>query len=156
MSLEADFGVGVIGGVLGLEQVLLAEGVDVDNGHTIALQETGVLLECGGVHRHEHVTLVAGGVNPVADVYLETTDAAQCPLRGTHLGRIVGKGADLVANAGAHVGENVASQLHTIAAVATEAHHDAMPELDFVLFHHCVKQIIKLCTFRVNFVAMCK
>ena len=70
----------------------------------------------------------------VTDVDLETRDTTERALRGTHFGGIIGERGDAVAETYAHVREDVASQLHTIAAVTREAHNDALPELDFRFF----------------------
>ena len=79
----------------GLEESLLEVGllerVDVDDGHTAGAQETHVLLERRRVHGHEHVAHVTGSVDIGAHAHLESRHAAKRPLRGAHLGRIVGE-----------------------------------------------------------------
>ena len=35
-----------------------------------------ILLKCGGIHSHEHVSLVTGGVYTYPDMYLEARHTA--------------------------------------------------------------------------------
>ena len=133
---EVQFLIRITGGVQCLVQTCLGKGIDIDNRGTALAQELRVLLERGRIHGHQNIAFVTRRVHAMSDVNLETRNATQRALRGPHLGGIVREGGDAVAESGAHIREDVASQLHAIAAVAREAHHDTLPELDFSFFCH--------------------
>ena len=79
-------------------------------------------LERCGVHRDEHVGLVARrGDLVVGDVDLERRHAVDGARGRADLGREVGKRRQVVAERGAHRGEAVAGELHPVAGVAGEA-----------------------------------
>ena len=111
--------------VAGLLEVALVEGVAVHDHGADAAEALQLGLERGGVHRHEHVGLVARREDVVvADVDLERRDAGERAGRGTDLGRVVGQRREVVAEDGGDAGESVAGQLHAIAGVTREADDD--------------------------------
>ena len=76
-----------------------------------------VLLEGGGIHRDEHVAAVAGGMYAFSDAHLEARHTAERPLRGTDFSRIVRECRHLVAQAGRHIGKDIAGKLHSVAGI---------------------------------------
>ena len=87
----------VVGLELSLLQVTLGEGVRVDDDDGALAQILDVDLERGGVHGHEHIGLVTGGIDLLrAQMELEARDAEECSLRRANFGRVVGKGGDVV------------------------------------------------------------
>ena len=61
-------------------------------------QVVDVDLQRGGVHRHQHVGVVAGREDVAArEVELEAADAGERARRGADLGREVGQRAEIVA-----------------------------------------------------------
>ena len=108
--------------VAGLLQVALVEGVLVDDQRPARLEAAEVGAQRGGVHRHEHVRLVAGrGDRVVGDVHLEAGHAVHGAGGGTDLGGVLGQGRQVVAVGRAHRGEAVAGELHAVTGVAGEA-----------------------------------
>ena len=87
----------VVGLELSLLEVTLSEGVRVDDDDGALAQILDVDLERGGVHGHEHIGLVTGGVDLLcAQMDLKAGDAAECSLRRANFGRVVGKGGNVV------------------------------------------------------------
>ena len=87
----------VVGLEFGLVEVALGEGVRVDDDDGAFAQILDVDLERGGVHGHEHIGLVTGGVDLLcAQMDLKAGDAAECSLRRANFGRVVGKGGNVV------------------------------------------------------------
>src|SRR5262249_34212506 len=67
-----------VGGVADLGQVPLGELVGVDDDVRAAGQVAQVGLECGRVHRHQHVRRVTGGEDvEVGEVHLEAGHSRQ-------------------------------------------------------------------------------
>ena len=82
-------------------------------------------LERSRVHRHENIQVVAWGDDvDVGEVHLEAGDAVEAALRSTDLGRVVGKGHDVVALAGCVGAKTAPCELHPVAGVSCEAHDD--------------------------------
>ena len=116
-------------GVLGLLEVALVERVLVDDQRAADLEAVQVGLECGRVHRDEHVRLVAGGGDVVVgDLHLEGGHPVDGALWRADLGREVGEGGQVVAERGAHRGEAVAGQLHAVTGVAGESDHESVED----------------------------
>src|SRR5690606_9697539 len=102
----------------------------VDDDHAALGEVVQVRLQCCGVHRDEHVGPVAGGHDvEVCEVQLEAGDAGQCPLRRADLGREVGQGGDVVAEARGLGGEPIACQLHPVTGIPGESNHNAIERL---------------------------
>ena len=120
----------------GLAEVLLGDRVTVEDDRGPGLEPFAVGLERCGVHRHQHVAVVAGVEFPVvAEVYLKARDARNGSLRGAYFGRVVRKGRDAVSQQGRGVGKERARELHAVAGVARETDDDVLQLLHFGLFH---------------------
>ena len=92
VGIEAKFGDGIVGGIESLAEVWSLERVDVDDHNSVGLEEADVLLQSRGVHGHEDIAGIAGGVDTAAHAYLEAADTAERALRRAYLSRIVGEG----------------------------------------------------------------
>ena len=80
---------------------------------------------------HEHVALITRRIDLAGtDVHLETRDTCQGALRGADVCGIVGECGDTVTHGGRHRGENVAGELHSVAAVAGEADYHLLQFLN--------------------------
>ena len=116
-----------VGGVFGLVEVALAELAFVGDDEAAGLQRLDIHLKTGGVHRDQHVGLVAGGLDlGRTEIDLEGADPEQRALRRADLGREVREGRQVVAGERGGQGELAAGQLHAVAAVAGEAHDDRL------------------------------
>ncbi len=104
-------------------QISLREGVAVADDDTIPLEVAEIGLEGRRVHGHEHIGLVAGGVDTLADAHLVTRHAAERTLRSADFRRIIREGGNLISLLCGNVRENVACKLHAVAGVAGEADH---------------------------------
>ena len=132
VGVHAHFCDVVVGLELRLLEVLLLEGVRVDDDGGIGLGIAQLRLEGGSVHGHEYVAEITGGVNfRSTDVYLEARDTRQRALRGADVGGIVWEGGDTVAHGSRDRGEDVAGELHAVAAVAGEADYHLLQLFDF-------------------------
>ena len=137
VGVDAHLAQVVVAGKLGLLQVFRTEAVGVDDDGGLRFGKAVLCLQGGGVHGHQHVALVAGGVYLArSDVYLESAHTGERPLRGADVGGIVGECGDAVAYRGRHRGENVSGQLHAVAAVAREAYDNLLQFFHFHLFCH--------------------
>ena len=113
--------------VAGLLEVALVEGVLVDDQRAARLEAVEVGAQRGRVHRHEDVRLVAWRRDRVVgDLDLEAGDAVHGAGGCADLGRVLGQRRQVVAERGADGREAVAGELHAVARVAREAHHDAI------------------------------
>ena len=136
--VESQLGDRVGRGESGLSEVLLGDRVAVDDDRGAALEPFAVGLQGRGIHRHQHVAVVAGvQLAVVAEVYLESRDARDGSLRGADFGGVVGEGRDAVSHERRSVGEERACKLHAVARVARKADHDVLQLPHFGLFH-CV------------------
>ena len=102
-------------------------------------QEADVLLEGGGIHGHEHVAGVAGGVYVFADAHLEAADAAERALRSTDFGGIVRECGHAAAECRRHICEDITGQLHAVAGVAGEADDYFIKGFDLMFFRHKIR-----------------
>ena len=76
--LDAHFFDGVFGLEGSLFKIRLLESVGIDDNRTVGFDEFILCLQCGCVHGHQHVTLVAGCIYLLcADVNLEAGDTRQ-------------------------------------------------------------------------------
>ena len=124
-------------GELSLLQVVGTEGVGIDDDGGLRFGKTVLCLQRGGVHRHQHITLVTGGIDLTrADMHLKTAYSRKRPLRGADVGGIVGKRRYAVAHRCRHGRENVSGQLHTIAGIAREADYYLFQFFHFQCFSH--------------------
>ena len=81
-----------------LGKVPRVELAGIDDDEATGTQVADIGLECGRVHRDQHVGLVAGRLDAVrAEVDLERADAERRPLRRADLGGEVGKGREILA-----------------------------------------------------------
>ena len=104
-------------------QILLIEGIVVDDQDAAFDQIGKIRDQCRGVHCHQGIDLVAGREDFLAgEMDLKPAHARLCAARGTNLGREIGKGRNVVADQGRGVGQLRAGQLHAVARVATESH----------------------------------
>src|SRR5207302_2393997 len=109
-------------GVARALQILLAEGFGVDDQDAATLEVAEVGAQRRGVHRHQHVDVVARGEDFLTrEVELERADAGERAGRSANLGREVGQRADVVAGESRLGGELHAGELHAVARVAREA-----------------------------------
>lgn len=132
---QTEFGEGVVGGKEGLFQIALQERIRVEDHHGVLFDVFDVDLQGSGVHGHQDVGLVAGGVHSFgAQMYLEARYAAQGAFGRAHLGRIVREGGDAVPDECREVGEHVAYQLHAVARVAGKADDHLFQFFDFGCF----------------------
>ncbi len=136
LGADAQLAERVGSGEFGLVKISLLERVYVDYDHSAILHVAAVLFESGGIHRHQHIALVAGGVHTRAHTHLKSRYAAERTLRSAYFRRIVGEGRYLVADAGRHVGEDIANELHAVARIAREADHHLVHGPHFCLFCH--------------------
>ncbi len=139
---DTEFGERIVGLVEGFFKVFGGERVGIYNDYGIAsvhclriivfgtrhveFAAEGAYFECCGVHSHNHICLVARGINSVAETYLETTYAAEGTLRGANFSGEVGQGGNLVTQDGTERGEHISRQLHTIAGVSAEANYNSL------------------------------
>ena len=115
-----------------LLQIVLTEGVRVENDGAAANKVTKVDLQGCRVHRHQHLRSIPGGHDlQRAEIQLEPADAGKGAGRGTNLGREIRQGADVVAGQGRVVGKERSRDLHPIARVASEANDYLVDELRF-------------------------
>ena len=120
-----------VAGVGRLVQVLLGEGVLVDDERAARRQVADVRLERRRVHRDEDVGLVAGRVDVRRrEADLEAGHAGQRAGRCADLGREVGQRADVVAEDRRGPGELRPRQLHPVARIAGEPDGDPLEFLD--------------------------
>ena len=109
-------------GIAGTLDVLLDEGVLVDDERATRLEVAEVRLQRGGVHRHQNVGLVAGRQDVlVREVDLERGDPGERAGRRADLRREVGKRCEVVAEDRGCVGEALSGELHAVPGVACEA-----------------------------------
>ena len=111
-------------------QVLLVEAVGVgDDGATLfQLPEVG--FQCGGVHYHQHIGLIAGRKDlHTAEVKLVAAHTGQRALRRTDLRREIREGAYVVAEQRVGIGELAAGQLDAVAAVTRKEDHHVLAGL---------------------------
>ncbi len=102
--------------VAGLGQVLLVEGVLVDDDGAAARDVVEVGPQRRRVHGHQHVRRVPRGVDlRRGEADLEAGDARQRARRGTDLGGEVRQRGDVVAEDGGGARELRAGQLHPVA-----------------------------------------
>lgn len=114
-----------IGAVADLREGALGELVGVGDDGGAAREILQVGLERGGVHRDQHVGLIAGGEDVViGDLDLERRDTGQRALRRPDLGGKVRLGGQVVAERGGLVGEAIAGQLHPVPGVPGEPNDD--------------------------------
>jgi hypothetical protein len=114
-----------VGGVAGLGEVALLEGVDVDDHGAADLEPRQLVAQRRGVHGHQHVGRVARrGDLVIGDVHLEGADAGEGAGRRPDLGREVRQRGQVVAEHGTGAREAIAGELHAIARVACEADDD--------------------------------
>jgi hypothetical protein len=113
-----------------LGQIALGEFVGVRDHHAAARQVADVGLQCGRIHRDEHVGPVAGGEDVVVgDLNLEGRDTGQCACRSPDLGGIVRLGREVVTEDCGFRGEPVTGQLHAVAGVTGESDDDLFQAL---------------------------
>ena len=116
-----------VGRVADLREVALGELVGVGDDRRAAGHVGEVRLEGRGVHRDEHVGLVARSEHVVVgEVELEARDAGQGALRCADLGGEVRQRGQVVAEEGGLGGEPVAGELHPVTGVAREADDDTV------------------------------
>ncbi len=107
--------------VAGLAQVVVGEGVLVEDQRAARLQRRQVCFQRRRVHRHQRVGVVAGGEDVArGEVDLEGGDAVRRARGGANLGREVGQGREVVADLRGGGGEAAADQLHAIAGIPGE------------------------------------
>ena len=95
----AKLGKIVVGLEIGLLQVHGSEAVSVDDDGGLGLGVLVLRLQCGGVHCHKYVTLVARSIDGTTTyVYLETAHTSKRTLRGTDVSRIVGECRNAIAH----------------------------------------------------------
>jgi hypothetical protein len=110
-----------------LGEVARAELALVGDDQPARLQILDLGLQRRRVHRDQHVGRVAGRLDRGgAEIDLEGGDSEGRPLRGADLGREIGEGGEVVAGERRRQGELAAGQLHSVAAVAGEAHDDRL------------------------------
>ena len=120
-----------VGCEFGLAEVLLGELLLVDDQDAVRRKVGDVDLEGGGIHRHQHVWLVARREDVVTrEVQLEAAHAGQGSGGRADLGGEVGQGAEIVSRQGALVGEVHPGQLHAVAGVAGETNDHLVPFFD--------------------------
>ena len=99
----------------------------VDNEEAALAHLVSVHLKRRGVHRYEHVGLVACGLDGSgAEIDLESGDAERRALRRADLRREIGEGREIVSGERGRERELTARQLHSVAAIAGEAHDDGL------------------------------
>ncbi len=117
-------------------EVLLGDRVAVDDHRGVGLEPFAVGLECRGVHRHQHVAVVAGvEFAVIAEMYLKSRNARDGALRCPDFGGIVREGGDAISQQRRRVGEERARELHAVARVAREADHDVL-QFAYIGFVH--------------------
>jgi hypothetical protein len=122
---------GWVGRVAGLLDVSWRERVLVQHEHTALRHDVQVCLQGRGVHRHEHVGMVARcGDVPGGELDLECRNPVDGARGGTDLGGEVRQRREVVAEHGRRAREAIAGQLHAVAGVAGEAHDDPVSFLD--------------------------
>jgi hypothetical protein len=101
---------------------VIGEPVLVHDRRPALLERPDVRDQRGGVHRHEHVRVVARGEDVTrGEVDLEGRDPVGRTRGGADLGREVGKRGEVVSHHRRGVGEAAAGELHTVARVARKA-----------------------------------
>ena len=104
-----------------LGEVPLGEGARVHDHRAADPQVLQIDLERRGIHRDEHVHLVAGRHHVHgAEMNLERRDAVGRARGGTDLGRVVGEGREVVAGERRLDHETAARHLHPVARVTGE------------------------------------
>jgi hypothetical protein len=84
-------------------------------------EQVQVGFECGSVHCHQDVALVAGGKDfGAAETELEAGDSSQRALWGADFGRVVRERGKIVARQCAGMGKVTARQLHALAGIPSE------------------------------------
>ena len=82
----------IVGLELRLVEVLLREGISVNDDRSVGLGVAQLRLESCCVHGHQHVALVARRIDlSGTDVHLKTAHTRQRTLRGADVGGIVGE-----------------------------------------------------------------
>ena len=120
-----------VGGVPGLAQVVVREGVLVDDDRAALLERAEVGLERGGVHRHEHVGVIARREDVArGEVDLEGGDAVQGAGGSADLGGEIRQRGEVVAEHRGGIREAAARELHSIARVAREPDDYSFPLFD--------------------------
>ena len=105
-----------------LAEVDLGELVLVDDDDSARLDVADVGLEPGGIHRHQGVDRIAGGVDIGAgELHLKAGYAVSRASGSADLSRKIREGGDIVTEERRRVGELAAGELHAVAGVAAEA-----------------------------------
>ena len=132
--LYVELGRRVFGGKTGLLETRLVECIYIHDDGCGALGPLGIGLEGGGVHGHQHVTIVARGVDPFcSEVNLESRYAGDCALRGADFCRIVGECGNFVAIECRRVGKQGSGELHPVAAIARKPYDNILCVNNFVI-----------------------
>ena len=122
-----------VGSVAGLGEVAGVELAAVGDDHAALAQRAEVNLERRRVHRHQHVDLVARGLDVArAEVDLEGRHTEQGAGGRPDFGREVREGREIVAGQRGGQGELPAGQLHAVAGVACETNDDRVRVLNRV------------------------
>ena len=124
-----------VGFVTGFLHRLFGESVDVNNHHSAFLGPFQVGFERGGVHCHKDVAFVAGAVDVVTHVHLESRNTGDGVVRGADFCRIVRESSDIVTCKCRCVGEQRAGELHAVARIACKADYEVV-FFNYLVFSH--------------------
>ena len=94
---QVQLGEGVVGFVERFLQVFGGEGVGIADDYRVVVDVLHIHLQRSGIHSHKHIGLVAGRIDALTQLHLETAHAAECSLRRTYLRREVRQCRNLVA-----------------------------------------------------------
>ena len=116
----------IIGLVLRFLQIDFRERIGIDDNDRVVVEQLVLHahFERGGVHRYDHIRLIAGSIYSLTEVNLETADTAKRALRRTNLSGKVRKGRNLVAQNGGQGGKHVSRQLHAVTGIAAKTNYN--------------------------------
>ena len=103
----------------------------IGNDQPVFAQIRQVHFQGGGIHRHENIRLVTGGLDVLTrKLQLERTDPGQRSCGGTYFRGVVRQCGQVIAHNGSGLCKLAAGELHSISGVASKTDCDPLQRLD--------------------------
>ena len=132
---EAQFHKRVVGSESRFFEIFFTERVGIVYDDTQRFQNVFIHLQGSGVHHHQHICVVAGGIDTRTDIHLKSRHTRHRTLWSTYLCGIIGEGSNLVAEYSRQAREKRARKLHSIAGVARKAYYNAVKFFHLIFIH---------------------